>query len=168
MRISRITVAGAIAATVIASGTGLAVASASPVQRPAVSGTEHFSLMTTQPSASKYVVIASGVFTAGGVDLSGNSVDLVKLPHGSFKINHGTAVHIVKMRLNPRTCLEVFVATAKITVGHGKGAYKAIKGSGKATISGLAIARRSKGRCNPNANPAVSEQTITASAHVSL
>jgi hypothetical protein len=168
MRISRITVAGAVAATVISSGTGLAAASGSPSARPAASGTEHFSLMTTQPSTSRYVVIASGLFTAGGVDVSGNTTDLVKLPHGSFEINHGGAVHVIRERLNPKTCLMSFAATGKFTVGHGKGAYKGISGSGKALISGVGIARRTKGQCNPNANPVVLEQTIAATAHVSL
>jgi hypothetical protein len=167
MRISRITVASAVAATLIASGTGLAAAGASAALRPAVSGTEHFSLMTTQPSTSRYVVIASGLFTAGGVDVSGNKVDLVKLPGGSFKINHGTAVHVLRQHLNAKTCLVSFAATGKFTVGQGKGAYKGISGSGKALVSGLAIARRTKGRCNLNATPAVLEQTITATAHVS-
>lgn len=168
MRISKIAVVAAAAATMIASGTGLAVASASTVQRAAVSGTEHFNLMTTQPSTSKYTIIASGLFTAGGVDRSGNNVDVVKLPAGSFKINHAGPVHVIKQQLNRHTCLMNFAATAKFTVGHGTGAYKGITGSGKALISGLGIARRTKGQCNPNANPLVLEQTITATAHVSL
>jgi hypothetical protein len=53
-------------------------------------------------------------------------------------------------------------------VGGGTGAYQ-ISGSGTAVISALAIARRnSKGQCNPNANPVVNQQTITARAHVRL
>lgn len=168
MRINRIAVVGAAAATMIASGAGLALASSGTAQRPASSGTEHFSLMTTQPSASKYVVVASGLFTAGGVDLSGNTVDLIKLPGGTFKINHGSAVHVIKEKFSPRTCLMDFAATAKFTVEKGTGAYKHISGSGKALITGLAIARRTKGQCNQNANPQVSEQTITATAHIKL
>jgi hypothetical protein len=166
MRIRKIVVVG-MAAAMLSSGAGLAAASASTAAA-AKSGTEHFSLMTTQPSASKYVVIASGLFTAGGVDVSGNKVDLVKLPGGSFKINHGTAVHVLREHLNAKTCLENFAATAKFTLGHGKGVYKGISGSGKALISGLAIARRAKGKCDLNVNPVVSQQTITATAHVSL
>lgn len=169
MRVNRIAVAGAAAAvTMIGSGTGLALASTSTAQRPAASGTEHFSLMTTEPSASKYVVIASGLFTGGGVDLSGNAVDLVRLPGGSFKINHGSAVHIIKEKLNPRTCLMEFAATAKFTVKDGTRAFKGITGSGNALISSIAIGRRSHGHCNPNATPRVSEQTISATAHVRL
>lgn len=168
MRISRITIVGAVAATMIASGAGLALASAGTVQRSASSGTEHFSLMTTQPSASKYVVIASGLFTAGGTDVSGNTVDSVRLTGGTFKINHNFPTHVIKEQLNSKTCLEEFAVTSKFTLEDGTGKYKGISGSGKALISGLAIARRTGGKCNGNANPTVSEQTITASAHVHL
>jgi hypothetical protein len=168
MRINRIAVVGAAAATMIASGAGLALASVGTAQRPASSGTEHFSLMTTQPSASKYVVIASGLFTAGGTDTSGNTVDSVKLTGGTFKINHNFPTHIVKEQFNQKTCLETFVATSKFTVENGTGKYKGISGSGSARISGLAIARRTSGKCNMNANPTVSEQTIIATAHVHL
>jgi hypothetical protein len=168
MRISTIAVAGTAAAAMIASGAGLAAASTSTVQRSAASGTEHFSLMTTQPSASRYVVIASGLFTASGVDISGNTVDLVKLSGGTFKINHGSALHILKEKLNRQTCLMQFAATAKFTVEDGTRAYRGISGSGKALISDLGIARRSHGQCNPNANPVSLEQTISATGHIHL
>jgi len=168
MRIARITVAGAAAAGMIASGAGLALASTSTVQRPAASGTEHLSLMSTQPSASKYVIIASGVFTAGGTDVSGNAIDVAKVTGGKFKINHGTNIHVISMKLNPKTCLEQFAATAKFTLEGGTGAYKKLSGSGKALLTGIGIAPRSHGKCNPNANPVVAEQTITATAHVKL
>lgn len=153
--------AGAIA---LVTGAGLAAASASP----AASGTEHFSLMTTVPSASKYTIIASGVFTAGGVDISGNSTDTAKFANGTFKIHHGGKVKVVKEQLNPKTCLELAIVKVTFTLGGGTGAYKGLSGSGKATINVLAIGSRSKGQCNPNANPLHNEETITATAHVKL
>jgi|HubBroStandDraft_4_1064222.scaffolds.fasta_scaffold80962_3 hypothetical protein len=168
MHINRIAVVGAAAATMIASGAGFALASSSTPQRPAASGTEHFSLMSTQPSASKYVMIASGVFTASGTDTSGNNVDTVKLTGGTFKINHNFPPQHLKENLNQKTCLETFSLTSKFTLEDGTGKYKGISGSGSARISALAIARRSAGKCNPNANPTVSEQTIIATAHVHL
>ncbi len=168
MRISTIAIGTAAAAAMIASGAGFAAASTSAVHRPAASGTEHFSLMTTQPSASKYVVIASGLFTAGGVDISGNTVDLVRLPAGTFKINHGSALHLIREKLNPQTCLMEFAATAKFKLEDGTRGYKGISGSGKALISAVGIARRTHGQCNPNANALDLEQTITATGHVRL
>jgi hypothetical protein len=159
---------GTAATATMISGAGLAAASTRPAS-PAVSGTEHFYLMTTQPTASKYSVIATGVFTAGGVDVSGNTTDKVDLPGGTFKIHHGGPVHVVKEKLNRKTCLADFEGTASFTVANGTGAYKGISGSGKAVISELEIARRnSRGACNLNATPVVNEQTITAKAHVKL
>jgi len=166
----RKTIAALIGATTTATmitGAGLAAASARPAS-PAKSGTEHLALMTTLPSTSKYTVIASGLFTAGGVDISGNTTDLVKLSDGTFKVHHGGALHIVKQQLNRKTCLAVFEATASLTLSGGTGAYKGISGSGKAVINSQFIARRSKGACNPNLTPTVVEQTINATAHVKL
>jgi len=168
MRISRIAVVAAAATIMIGSGAGLALASAGTAQRPAASGTEHFNLSTTQPSASKYVIIASGVFTAGGTDTSGQNVDTVKLTGGGFKINHNFPFHILKEQLNPTTCLMQFAGTTKFTIEDGTGAYKKLTGSGNALISGLGIAARTHGTCNPNVNPLFLEQTISASAKVSL
>lgn len=145
MRSGRIAAIGAAAAVMTVGGTGLAAASASTVQRPAASGTEHFSLMSTQPNGSKYTIIATGLFTAGGVDVSGSKSDLVKLPGGTFKISHGQG-HVIKQRVNPQTCLAVFVDSAKFTVGSGTGAYKGISGSGKALVSFTGIARKAKGK----------------------
>ncbi|HEY5357762.1 MAG TPA: hypothetical protein VIJ82_08730 [Streptosporangiaceae bacterium] len=157
----------ATAATMI-SGAGLAAASTA-AGSPAKSGTEHLYLMTTQPSASRYSVIATGVFTAGGVDISGNVTDTIKFRGGTFKVHHGGPSHVVRQRLNRKTCLFEFEVISGFKVGGGTGAYKGISGSGKAVISALAIARRnSKGQCNPNANPVVNQQTITAKGHIKL
>jgi hypothetical protein len=164
----KLAAAGAVAIAAALCGTGLASASTSAAA-PSASGTEHLYLMTTQPSASRYSIIVNGVFTAGGVDISGRTTDTVRVTDGTFKVHHGGAVHVIKQQLNPRTCLAQFEATGAITLGGGTGAYKKLTGSGKALISELAIARRnSKGACNLNANPLVNEQTITATAHVRL
>jgi len=134
-----------------------------------VSGNETFHLVTTEPSAARYVVIASGVFTAGGVDIAGNTTDVVKLAGGGFKIYHGYALKITKEHVNNATCLAVFGATAKFKVFGGTGAYRGISGTGKATISILEIAARtSSGACNPNATPVVNEETIVGKAKVTL
>jgi hypothetical protein len=166
MRKTMAVLASTVAAAGLVAG-GLATASASSATS-AASGTEHFSLMTTSPSASKYVIIASGVFTGGGVDKSGNTTDTAKFANGSFKIHHGGKLKILKEQVNQKTCLAMFVAKAKFTLGGGTGAYKGISGSGTATISELAIAPRSKGQCNPNANPLHNEETISATGHVKL
>jgi len=160
--------AGAVSLAAALSSAGVADASVRAAATSG-SGTEHFYLMTTQPAESTYTVIATGVFTAGGTDIAGNTTDTVKLPGGTFKINHGGQPHVVKQHLDPRTCLGVFEATAKFTLGGGTGKYAGITGSGNATVDDLAIAaRNAKGVCNFNANPVVNEQTITAMGQVKL
>jgi hypothetical protein len=168
MHIGRIAVAGAAAAAMITSGAGLTAASASTARPAAASGTEHLSLMSTEPSASKLTVIASGLFTAAGTDRSGSKTDTTTLPGGTFKIRHGGPLHVIKEQLNQRTCLMQFAVTTKFTLGGGTGAYKGISGSGKALISGIGIARRVKGTCDPNVTPAAQEETITGTGHVTL
>ena len=59
-----ITAAAVAAAATVLGGTGIAVASS----HSATTGTEHFQMMTTSATASSDSVIASGVFTAPGVD----------------------------------------------------------------------------------------------------
>jgi hypothetical protein len=160
--------AGAAAIAAALGGAGLASASTTAAA-PGASGAEHFYLMTTQPSASKYTIVASGVFTAGGVDISGQKTDTAKVTGGTFKIDHGGKFRIIKQQVNPKTCLARFEASASFKLSDGTGAYKDLTGSGTAVISELAIAHRnSKGACDLNANPAVNEETITASGHVRL
>jgi hypothetical protein len=110
-------------------------------------------------------VIATGVFTAGGVDHSGNKVDTLVFPTGSFKVTHqGTG----KQTVNPKTCLLTQTEHATITVSAGTGAPRPISGTGTAQLSGLAIAARSGSKC-PMTKPPVTFQLINkASATVSL
>ena len=164
---SRRIVIGAAVIAVVAAASGAGVAAASAT-RSASSGTEHFYLMTTQPTAAKYEIIATGVFTASGTDVSGAKSDTVKLAKGSFKVNHSGPFHIIKQQVNPKTCFAVFEARASIRLSGGTGAYKGISGSGSATITDIAIGPKSKGKCNFNATPVANEETITATAHVTV
>ena len=164
----KLAAAGTVAVAAALCGAGLASASTSAGALSSTR-TEHFYLMTTQPSANRYSIIATGAFTTGGIDISGATTDTVKVKGGTFKIHHGGAVHVIKEKLNSKTCLAQFEGKASFTLGGGTGAYKKLSGSGKAVISELAIfARNSKGVCNPNGNAVVNEQTITATAHVRL
>jgi hypothetical protein len=158
---------GTLSVASVLTGVGLVSANASPAT-PAWSGTEFFRLMTTQPRAARYRVIADGIFTAGGVDISGATTDLIVLPHGTFKVHHGGKVHVVSQHFNPGTCLGSYTVRAGFSIGNGTGRYKGIRGAGTATISSLFIARRTNGKCNPNATPAVNEQTIIARAKIRL
>jgi hypothetical protein len=160
--------AGAVAIAAALCGAGLASASTGAAA-PKHAGTEHLYLMTTQPSGSRYSIIATGVFTTGGVDISGNSTDTARVKGGTFKVHHGGKFHIIKQQVNAKTCLARFEARTSFTLGGGTGAYKKLSGSGTALLNELAILpRNSKGVCNPNGNAVVNEQTITATGHVRL
>jgi hypothetical protein len=160
-------VAAALAAAAALISFGLTSATASPAA-PGWSGTEHFTLMSTKQTASRSAVIMTGLFTLGGLDISGASTDTIRLPGGSFKIYHGTKLQVLQQFVSPSTCLSRFRARAVFTIGGGTIKWKGISGSGTATITDLAIGRRNAGKCDPNLRPLVSEQTITATAHVQL
>jgi hypothetical protein len=81
----------------------------------------------------------------------------VKLAKWSFKVNHSGPFHIVKQQVNPMTWFAVFVARGGVTLSAGTGAYKAISGSGTATITDIAIA-----------NQVANEETIPATAHLKV
>ncbi len=155
------------AVTAVAAALWLAVpAGAAPTVRPAVSGTENFQLMTTSATATTIPVIAYGVFTAAGVNHTGSKVDTLVFPNGSFKVNHSKVP--VKIKVNPKTCLLQGSGTGKITLSGGTGAYKGISGTPVATVSVLAIAASSKGKCSMTKPPVAFQQLIKASGKVTL
>lgn len=160
----------ATAAIAVPSAASLAAASArsgaAQGSSPAVSGTEHFQLMTTSATATTVPVIAYGVFTAAGVDHVGNNVDTLVFRNGSFKINHA---HVpARQTFNPKTCLLTVTGSGPVTLFGGTGAFKGISGKPVAALSILAIAARSNGKCSMTKPPAAFQQLIKASGKISL
>ena len=156
---SAVTVAAAAA---LAGGAGLAAAST----HTAVSGTEQFQLMTTSATSPTSSIIASGVFTAPGVDHSGNKVDTVDLAGGSFQIAHskGTGTQHV----DPTTCLLTVNQHGTFKLLNGTGKYAGITGNGTYKLSILAIGARSGGKCSQTKPPVAWHQLINASGTASL
>jgi len=145
-----------------------ASAASPPAAGSRVSGTEHLQLMTTSATASRVSIIATGVFTAGGVDREGSKVDTITFPGGTFKINH-SGVTPGKQNFNPKTCLLTVKETGPYTIGHGTGSYAGIRGHGKATVTILAIAaRNSNGKCSMSRPPTAFHQVINASGPIHL
>jgi len=142
-------------------------AGASPAARAAVSGTEHFQLMTPSATATRIPIIAYGVFTKAGVDHTGSKVDTLVFSNGSFKINHsGVPVHFT---INKKTCLFQASGTGKVTLSGGTGAYKGISGTPLATVRILGIAARSStGACSMRKTPVAFQQLIKASGTITL
>jgi hypothetical protein len=173
----------AAASVVVAAGTvavsGLAPASASPAASPAAkpaakpaaslsaSGTEHFQIMTTSETARTTHVIADGVFTAGGADVSGNKTDTIMFSGGTFKIRH-FAGH-GKQSFDPATCLLTIKRHGTYKLKDGTGTYAGISGHGRYHLRILSVAaRNSKGKCSQREQPAAFEQIIRAHGPVHL
>jgi hypothetical protein len=157
-----------VAACAMAVAGVTAASAASPARaRPAVSGTEHFYVMTNSPTSAQASAIATGVFTAGGVDVTGRTVDTLRFPAGTLKINHGAAHG--KQTLNPQTCLFTASETGNYTISGGTGVYAGISGHGTAKITILAVAaRNSKGQCSQTLTPVAFQQVIEGSGPIHL
>ncbi len=161
---------GAAATVTMITGAGVASAAAGhPASiRHAVTGTEHFQLMSTSATSTKSSIIALGsVITAGGVDHGGNKVDRVVFPGGTFQIRH-SAGH-GPQHFNPRTCLAVITQRGTYKLAHGTGKYKGISGHGRYLVQiRFVAARNSKGNCSQNKAPRAFQQIITAHGPLSL
>jgi hypothetical protein len=154
-----------ISAVALISGTGLAMASAHAAH-PATSNTEHFREMTTSATSSKSSLIATGVFTAGGIDNQGVTPETFTFPNGTIQIKHH-AVH-TKQTLNSKTCLFTVSQSGTYKLIGGTGTYTGISGHGTYALSILAVLARSKGKCSMSKLPAAYQQTINAHGPVTL
>src|SRR5215470_3198471 len=147
-RIAFAAAAASAAAAATAAVVWLAVpAGAAPAGRD-VSGLEHFQLVTTSATATTQGVIATGVFTAGGVDHQGSKTDTFVFPGGSFKVAHsqGTGTQ----NFDPTTCLNTVRVHGTYTLFGGTGKYAGISGHGTYHLSILGIGARSGGQCTRN------------------
>jgi hypothetical protein len=154
-----------LSAAALIAGSGLAMASAASA-RPAISTTEHFREMTTSVTSSKSSLIATGVFTAGGIDDQGVTPETFIFPTGTIKITHH-AVH-TKQTLNSKTCLFTVSQRGTYRLIGGTGMYTGISGHGTYALSVLAVLARSKGSCSMSKLPDAYQQTINAQGPVKL
>lgn len=162
----KIITSAAIAATAVAllGGTGIAAASS----HSATTGTENFQLMSTSATSSSSSLIASGVFTAPGVDheaQNGNTAKFV-FSNGTVSLKHSKGTG--KQSFNPKTCLLTVNLHGTYTLTGGTGAYAGISGNGKYQLNILAIGAKSGGKCVQNKPPVAFHQVINASGPVSL
>ncbi len=153
---------GLVAMAAAAGGAGVAGAST----HPALSGTEHFQLVSTSTTSNRGMVIAYGAFTARAVDVQGNKADTFKFANGSFKVTHSPGKG--PATFNPKTCLGLVNQHGTYTIGHGTGAYAGITGRGKYQLSIVLIGAKSGGRCARNKPPAAAEIIIRATGPVRL
>jgi hypothetical protein len=158
------TATAAAAGAIVIAGVTAAGASASS---PVISGTENFQFMTTSPTSGNVSIIATGVFTAGGVDHPGHTADTLVFRTGSVTIAHSnpTGTHT----LNPKTCLVTASETGTYKITGGTGAYAGITGNGTYRLTILAVAaRNTTGKCSTTLAPAAWQQVIKGSGPVHL
>jgi hypothetical protein len=153
-----------LAATSVTVATGTLVLSgltAASAAVPAAAATEHFQIMTTSATSSRSTIVATGLFTGGGVDISGHKTDTVRFPAGTFKITHRTSRG--SQHFNPRSCLLSISLRGTFRLGSGTGKYAGLTGHGtyRLTIVGIA-ARNANGTCSQKKPPVAYEQTIVA------
>jgi hypothetical protein len=153
--------AGAVAAVVVTAGLAGAAGAAT-----AGTTTEHISIVSTSSTSRVESIILTGAFTTGGIDISGNKVDKVRVQGGTFKIAHkGTD----KFSIDPGTCLATITGPGTYKILDGTGAYKGINGHGKYKLSITEVApRTSTGACSQTANPLAYQFRVTAHGPVSL
>jgi hypothetical protein len=165
--------------TAVLAMTGAAVAAAvvlaapagasplAPRTAPAVTGTEHFQIMSTSTTSPTSDVIAWGVFTAPGVDnpISSNSsgtkgVDSFAFPGGKFKVTHTAKSQT--QSFNAKTCLFQFTQKGVYALSDGTGKYKGIHGSGTFVVRVIGLGPKLKsGACNPDPNAvSIASQTV--------
>jgi len=131
-----------------------------------VTGTENFQIVSTSATSSNASVIATGVFTAGGVDHTGNKVDTFVFSNGTVKVAHKgpSTAHI-----NPRTCLLTIAGHGTFKITGGTGAYAKLSGAGTYKLNILAVAaKNAAGKCSQKMPPTAFQQIVKATGKVSL
>jgi hypothetical protein len=160
----------AAAGSMLAAGalalSGIVAAAAAPSSGSA-SGIEHFQAMSTDPTGAKTTVIAHGVFTAGGVDITtSNTTDTFKFPNGTIRVRHSAGTG--PQSFNRHTCLLTVHQHGTYRLLGGTGKYAGISGHGRFRLDILAVAARSHGKCTQSKPPAAFELILRASGPVHL
>ena len=142
-----LTAAGSMLAAGAIALSGTLAAAAAPGSSSA-SGIEHFQIMSTSATATRDTVIAHGVFTAGGVDITtSNTTDTFKFPNGTIKLRHSPGTG--PQSFNPHTCLITVHQHGTYRLLSGTGKYAGISGHGRYRLDILAVGARSHGKCTP-------------------
>jgi hypothetical protein len=122
----------------------------------AVTGTEHFQLVSSAVNSNGGPVAAYGVFNDSGAQVQiSNSKDTFKFPTGSFVVKHKTTHG--RSRFSRRTCAGVIHQRGTYKISNGAGAYAGISGHGRFRLRILIVARHTAHGCS---NKPIAVQTI--------
>jgi hypothetical protein len=123
--------------------------------------------MTTTGFGSTGRVIASGVFTAPGIDHEGrHNLATFVFANGTIKIKHSAGKG--SQHFDRRTCLLTVNQHGTYKLVSGTGRYAGISGRGRYQLSILAIGAKANGKCTNTGTPVALEQLIRASGPVRL
>jgi hypothetical protein len=162
-----ITGAGVAAA---ATGQPAAISHPAAASRPAashraVTGTEHFQLVSASLTSGKSPLAAYGAFNASGTDTQGNgNTDTFAFPGGSFLVKH-KATHS-RSHFSKRTCAGVVRQRGTYKISNGTGTYAGISGHGHFKFRLLIVARHTSHGCSQK--PIASQTVIRARGPVTL
>ena len=140
MTIKRVAVLLAAAGIAALAVTGATAAAASS----APSGTEHWTVESTNPISATATLIARGPLTIGGtINLQ---TGRARLPGGTLLLSH----HHVwgKQGENPNTCLATVTSNGTLSISQGTGSYQNVKGHGTYTLTAYAIVKKVNGKCS--------------------
>jgi len=88
---------------------------------------EYFHVVSTNP-AGPGAIIVTGVFSDGGIEHPGKSIDRAVFNGGSFRIDHSAGRPTA--RFNPETCVGTISQAGPFRVGDGTGRFAGIHASG--------------------------------------
>ena len=149
----------------IASVLWLALPASAAPAAGAARANDFIQLMTTSATSNNLGAIETGaLFTGAGVDHSGNTVDTLVFPGGTYKAWHGTGKGT--QTLNPRTCLLTVNLHGTDYAFGGTGKFRGIRARGTWQARVLAVFARSGGKCATTKVPLAYQQIITGSGVV--
>ena len=155
-----------VSAAAVATALALAVPAGSAFgASAAVSGTEHFQLVSTSYASNTGQVIAYGAFVGVAVDHMGNAADTFVFKDGSFKVTHKNG-RGGSQNFNSRTCLETVLQPGTFTISGGKGKYAGITGHGTFRLTILSVGARGSSGCSRTKPPVATQIIIEASGPV--
>ena len=147
----------AAAATTIATVTGVTAASAAPVARQAVSGTEYVQIMSTSATGPASA-IARGVFTAAGQARLGDArIGTIAFGGGTIVLSHRPAKS--SSHFYPGGCLSLISQSGSYRIVRGPAGCPGISGHGTYQLSLEIVAARVHGGCS-SAKPPVAQQEL--------
>ena len=109
---------------------------------------EYIHILSASAASGASTVIATGVFTAGGVatgNLANGGTDVVTLPGGTFKVSAGKARGSGSS--SAITCLSAGTASGVYKIHSGTGKYAHISGSGRFSYSYMSVSAHTNGHC---------------------